>query len=555
MKKIIITTLFFFSVIYFGSAQQKILFINPVFTEQDAKLKPEAEGVWYTGFSGNFSIQKVGDNFYHLRYGDEHHPSLYEVVFFQVQSQLLLDMYGIRDSVWDKDYEENFLPAHSIAKVNIIQDTFYFSELNYSWFYDLIKQDKTGLNYLFNDHGVVITSPTPAVNYFLSKHLNDIGAFNEHDAFILTNKPKIPNKISFKEIQNETSDEIARQDYILSFPMKDGWLGADNDASIPISNNRTLWLFGDTYIGNKQQKNRDSISGMVSSSAAISGKSPDGKFTIEYFWKDMYAQHPKPIFQSYTDRYRYWIKDAFVFQKNLYVLLRKIAAWPGARIDEPFSFILGGSAFAKVSDFENTTPDQWKEELIPFPYLFDSTFDCEQFVKDGSYIYFFLNRKNKPHNITQLVRLPCIHLDSAAHHFEYFSKAHSWKQGMHADDMLTVLNDAPGNTIRYHPDLKLWVMVCGPGLMDRRIVIHTAPSLTGPWSEGKVVYECPEQTPGSGIYDQNNFCYLGREHIQFYDKEKQVMLITYDWNTTDMRQVKQNPKIYIPRILRIPLSK
>ena len=109
--------------------------------------------------------------------------------------------------------------------------------------------------------------------------------------------------------------------------------------------------------------------------------------------------------------------------------------------------------------------------------------------------------------------------------------------------------------MRYHADLKQWIMVCGPSFLENKIRIRTAPDLRGPWSEERVIYECPEQTPGSATYDRDNFCYLGREHIQFYDKKSHTLLITYDCNSANFSKLLSNMEIYSPRVLSIPMKK
>ena len=49
---------------------QKVLSLHPLFTEQDAVLIPEIEGLWsIPDFDMTVSFQKAGDNFYLLKYG------------------------------------------------------------------------------------------------------------------------------------------------------------------------------------------------------------------------------------------------------------------------------------------------------------------------------------------------------------------------------------------------------------------------------------------------------------------------------------------------------
>jgi hypothetical protein len=119
---------------------------------------------------------------------------------------------------------------------------------------------------------------------------------------------------------------------------------------------------------------------------------------------------------------------------------------------------------------------------------------------------------------------------------------------------MVILPERPGNTINYHGDIKKWVMVCGPGFLDNKIRLRTAPTLTGPWSESVIVYECPETIPGTAEYSRTNFCYLGRELIQHYDQTTRTMFISYDTNNSDFSAIKANPKIYRPKVITVSLA-
>ena len=53
------------------------------------------------------------------------------------------------------------------------------------------------------------------------------------------------------------------------FPYRDGWLGADAAYSVPLADGRSLWLFGDTFVGAEGARDR-SGSAMISNSIALS---------------------------------------------------------------------------------------------------------------------------------------------------------------------------------------------------------------------------------------------------------------------------------------------
>lgn len=113
---------------------QKILSLNSLFTEQDAVLVPEIEGLWVIpDFDITVSINKVGDNFHLLKYGSEKNASAFEAAFAKIKDEIFLDLSGVVcDSIGDDDYRNSFVKCHSFYKVRMEKDTLQLSELNYS---------------------------------------------------------------------------------------------------------------------------------------------------------------------------------------------------------------------------------------------------------------------------------------------------------------------------------------------------------------------------------------------------------------------------------------
>jgi len=48
---------------------------------------------------------------------------------------------------------------------------------------------------------------------------------------------------------------------------------------------------------------------------------PDKTIDMQYFWRNMYTDHPDAFFRSHTDRYRFWQNYSFMYNNNLYVVL------------------------------------------------------------------------------------------------------------------------------------------------------------------------------------------------------------------------------------------
>ena len=538
-----------------ASHSQTVLSLNPLFTEQDAFLVPQAEDRWAIFEEDTVVIKKTGDNFYLLKYGKADNPSQYEAVFISIGNCTLLDLVPkIPDTLGDKDYRKQLQQLHSFLKIYIEKDTLWVAELNYAWFYNQFKKNKNLLAHSWREGGFMITATSNELQNFIEAHVNDSAFFDI--PFSLTRVHTTTIKPSMFLSRDSTSVASAnfKQTCLSAFPLKDGWLGGDGDVSLGVNETRGLFLFSDTYVGNSGDSSREAKDyTMVSNTVGIASCIADGKFDIKYYWKDMYTAQPKPVFESFTNRYRYWINDAFMHKGSLYVLSPKIGAKPRpAPGDDIFNFSILGFSLVKVDAPMSNTPDKWAPELIPLTFLDPETYDLHSLVKDGNYLYMFTD---KDRSQTILLRLPLNFINSPKGHIEYYSATHSWKTGIDTTDMLVILPERPGNTVRYHNDIKKWVMVCGPGFLENKIRLRTASELTGPWSESVTVYECPESTPGTPEYRKNNFCYLGRELIQHYDITTRKMYITYDINNADFSEIKSNPKTYTPKLITVSLTR
>jgi len=545
--------LFIFSFCFILSAfSQKVISLHPLFTEQDAILLTKADGKWnVSDFDMDISIHKAGDNFYFLKYGTGNNSSTFEAVFVKINDEYYLDMAGtLPTNLGDYDYRKSFIPGHTIFKTMISNDTMHLLELNYAWFYNYVINNKY-LSYEWIDNAMLLTSKTDELKSFFVAYTNDKDFFKD-GLTLLKKQENTETEKAVKEplIANKGINNNFQQCQP-EFPFTEGWLGGDGDVSVPISSTQTLFIFSDTYVGKKNQKRRmEEGMKMVSNTVAIETCLPHGKTEVHYFWNNMYSDNPEPIFKSFTERYRYWVNDAFIHKGNLYVLLVKVASKEAMAPGDLFSFSLPGFTLAKISN-PLDIPIQWKIELIPLPGFANPLKGLQARIILDNYLYFFISRNDKTQH---LVRKNLDFIDNPEKSFEYYALDKTWKTGINTDDMDTLINGFRSNTVNYHSDIRKWVMVCDIRFLDNKINIRTAPELTGPWSDEKVVYECPEVTEGSDAYSKFNFCYLPRECIQNYDSKTHTMLITYDISNSSYSEINSNEKIYTPKIIKLSLK-
>ena len=533
---------------------QKVFSLNPLFTEQDAILIPEIEGYWTIPvFDWTMSLKKAGDNFYHF-IDDVNDPTYeHEAAFVKIESELLIDLRGILpENLGDTDFRNSFLPCHSIYKTIVSYDTLFISSLNYSWFFNYVVKKKLPLKFEWVSKGMLLTYTTEELQTFIGEHIHEDGIFNDPDLLIVDNdhfveeEDTIPDNLKFNPVVSSS------QKCAPVFPFKDGWLGGDGDVSVPINDSTTVFIFSDTYVGNINQKSRQERDmGMVANTLAIQTCSTNGESEVHYYWNKMFSDNPEPFFKSFTNRYKYWVVDAFTSNSHLYAILSKIGPKVGADPGDIFNFSGLGFTLAKISN-PHDAPHDWKIELFPLPEFKDSTMEIRCHAKLDGYIYFFVSRNDTSQFV---VRKQIDFIDNLEQPFEYYSLNKKWKQGIILNDMFEITKGFRCNSVNFHPEIKQWVMISDIRFKDNKIKMRTAPALTGPWSDEIVIHEISEVTPGNSLYSKSNFCYLAREHIQYYDSKNHVMLLTYDINNTNYFEILSNPKIYTPKVITVPLKR
>ena len=88
------------------------------------------------------------------------------------------------------------------------------------------------------------------------------------------------------------------------FPDKDGWYGGDSAYSIQLDEQRTLWLFGDTFVADEAgRKDRIDMDVILGTTLAISTCSDDGEFAIQYYLK----KENKKVVSSFGEDDKKWI--------------------------------------------------------------------------------------------------------------------------------------------------------------------------------------------------------------------------------------------------------
>ncbi|MBJ7305863.1 MAG: hypothetical protein JHD26_15545, partial [Gemmataceae bacterium] len=171
------------------------------------------------------------------------------------------------------------------------------------------------------------------------------------------------------------------------FKSSKGWIGADGNYSVKISNEKALWFFSDTWLGeveNNKRKNPVLINNSVGVQVFKEGKS-----TVRYYWGKTAEGKPSALLVPKDGKGWFW-PFAGIMQGEklvLFLFLMEKADGPSG-----FAFKNSGVVLAEI-DNPNDSPNSWHIKQIKVPHvsigekrkvLFGSAI-CV--AKDFTYIY------------------------------------------------------------------------------------------------------------------------------------------------------------------------
>lgn len=325
------------------------------------------------------------------------------------------------------------------------------------------------------------------------------------------------------------------------FQQTDGWIGADGAYSVPVSPQRTLWLFSDTWVGDIRNGRRTDAT-IVNNTVGVQtgvkehltfsiAKQPDGK--------------PAALIKPADDRGWYWLQAGQADGNRLLLFLNQIEKTGG---NDVFSFRSIGLWLGSVANADQP-PEAWRVEQIKLP---NTIFTEERTlvwgaavlrVGDDLYIYGTDERRGKPFPNRQLVvaKAPLQSVTNLAD-WRYFRDG-AWVTDFEHPSPLA---GEMASEFSVTPFGKGYLAVYTHLGLSSRILARTADAPQGPWSEPIELYQCPEMAR-----DKNLFCYAAKAHPSLSSAGE--IVVSYVVNSFDFWQVARQAELYWPRFVKFKL--
>jgi hypothetical protein len=329
------------------------------------------------------------------------------------------------------------------------------------------------------------------------------------------------------------------------FDREEGWTGADGAYSVALPENKTLWLFGDTWIG-KIRDGRHVDAVLINNSLAIQqGKDPASAILL-FYYKQAVDGHPQPFIRPSDGKSWFWMYDGVLARDGLYLFLIELER------AGPSGFRLIGTWLGQVAN-PSDSPVEWHIRLKRIPWArFTPSGDLffgSAILEDGGYYYIYgideAVRNGWHHKYMIVARVPkdrLWDLDQWRFHADG-----EWKSDMGS---LTRLCGEMANeySVSFLEGLGQYVAVYTEEGISDHIVARKAPTPHGPWSSPVRLYTCPEAAWGPSI-----ICYAAKGHPSL-SSTPDALIVTYVANSTDFWQMASDARLYFPRFLQVKFS-
>ncbi|MBI9067075.1 MAG: DUF5005 domain-containing protein [Salinivirgaceae bacterium] len=308
-----------------------------------------------------------------------------------------------------------------------------------------------------------------------------------------------------------------------------GWIAGDATYSIDLPDNRTLWLFGDSFIGTVNEDG-SIVQGakMIRNCALIMDND-----SLRALYGGTFENPSEFIQTTMPDSTWYWPDHGIVENNILKIFLAKFTTDPNGT--PGWNFVYAGHDVASFS-----FPEIQLIEINELPYYSENAvLYGDRLFRDSIYTYIY---GRKDHTVSEY-KIPYPHIarttGDISNNWEFYNGS-NWSDDPTATEPINNFQVSQQYCVFKHQNK--YILITQDIWLSANIYSFTSNSPVGPWENKKILYTTPI------VYD-NTFTYNAYAHPQF--DENNELLISYNTNG-DFWEIFNNVEIYRPNFIRVP---
>ncbi len=328
------------------------------------------------------------------------------------------------------------------------------------------------------------------------------------------------------------------------FRQEPRWLGADAALSIPLGDERVLWLFGDSFVATAEPRTRRH-SVMVRNSIGVQHGVDPLRARMTMHWQTDANGKPLAFFAPDGEIF-FWPGHGQRLSASgpLVLFLIQVRNTPGLGL----GFRAQGWRIARIAA-PDLPPQQWRiEHVTAEPTAFPVCVGTAV-VDDGDHVIALAIDEPGSHAgyLARFAKRALATADTVAP--QWWQDGHWVAQRQLVGRPSVVLQDAgPECSLHWDRQRGRWLHVMSRGFGATTLAISEAERLTGPWSAPRDVFTPPESR------GERPFVYAGKAHPELGGD---ALVITYATNSFEFRDLftpTGMEQVYWPRFVRARLA-
>lgn len=286
------------------------------------------------------------------------------------------------------------------------------------------------------------------------------------------------------------------------------WLGADGAYSIPLGGERTLWLFGDTFVAREPRDPWKNPAFLRNTIGIQHGLDPSRAF-MRFYWQTNEDGQPRSWLPE-DGKVWHWPGHGIVIDGVLVMLWGRV----GTPADDPDGYEGAGPSRVLVVDNPDDEPVAWRPREGKVPADAHDVDLGGAVLREGDKVYVYGSRGALHEVFVARYDVSRVREGDLSTPAWYADGAWSTAE---APTAITGLN-APEYSVHHDAKLGKYVMAITEGYGAATLAIRVADAPEGPWSQPRSFLRPPES------FDDDAFVYAGKGHPELLGAD---LVMTY----------------------------
>jgi hypothetical protein len=522
-----------------------VLSTDAVVSEGDAIFDPRLLGTWQQVSSPEGAVVlRSGAKGYAIEYTDGRGKTVrLEGRLGRLGKRLVLDVWPTpRETELPEPYRDWLIPGHLLVALDIGDGEVRAAPLEPDSLRPRLRRGEVRLAYVLDHDRAILTGTTSQLRAVLGPYMERPGALTDGDVWRRVTNAASAAAGSATSGEEPCFEAAPWREADLLFRSDPHWAGSDDAYSIDLGKDRTLWLFGDTWIDESGRHTRAGAQ-MVRNSVAIqTGKNPSHA-KIVFYWGKAADGRPE-AFLPEEGSYWFWPGHGIRIGDRLVLFFGRQRGTPTG-----LGFEAAGWRAVMV-DNPDDEPSRWhvralntQENLLGVVAGFASV------VRWGEHVYAFGGQQAVASMPIHVMRWTVENVRSGnLLEPEWWAGADvGWVADSSRAPRWPVFENGQSElTIHYDTTTRRFLDVQTNAFGAADVVIRSAPALTGPWTAQRLLYRPSE------YYQPNIMIYAAKAHPQLSGAD---LLLTYATNSFRVQQIIGDSLLYYPRFLRLTRCK